>query len=104
METTNKIDRTSFIDVLVDIADHEQTGAEFRPHNPVLVYNHTTGVFDIQSDLLPMHDDEQIISGQLDTSEGLSAFIGDLQPSEATDFVSSMSDAEIINWFRIKND
>lgn len=88
-----KIDRDSLTDCFEMI-----TGGEIRPHNPRLVYNSTSGEFSIQSDLNPMDDDEHIISGQLDTSDGLSGFLGDTSPDECAELVKSMADEYIITY------
>jgi hypothetical protein len=82
------IDRESLIKCLQDITSDEGG----FPHNPRLCYNRTTGRFSIQSDLLPLDEDEVMISGQLDTSEGLSAFLGDTSPEDCRDLVDAMDD------------
>ena len=93
-----KIDRDSLADVLAEICEHESNAESFGPTNPVLVYNSEDGMFSIQSDLMPMHDDEHIISGQLDTNQGLGSFVNDLQPADVSEFVNSMSDDYIVEY------
>ena len=91
-----KIDRISLNTVLTEICEHETNGVPFDPINPVLIYNETDGSFTIQSDMMPMHDVEHIISGQLDTIYGMGSFVNDLKPTVVSEFVNSMSDDYII--------
>ncbi len=93
MKNKYPIDRESLADCYKDIIEHD-----IRPVNPVLVYNYDTGRFDIQSNLNPMNENEHIISGQLDTSDGLGDFLGDLTSEECNEFVAGMSDDYIIEY------
>lgn len=86
------IDRNSLSECLAEIV-----ARTLRPHNPVLVYS-TSGKFTIQSELNPMNNDEHIISGQLDTSDGLDGFLGDLAADECEEFVAGMSDEYIAEY------
>ena len=87
------IDHDTLIDTLTDIVN-----GEISPVNPVLVFNAASGEFSIQSDLNPMNADEHIISGQLNTSDGLDAFLGDLASDEVAEFVGGMTDEYITEY------
>ena len=82
-----KIERGSLVECFETIV-----GGDFSPHNPVLVYNHESGGFSIQSDLVDLNCNEHIISGQLDTSDGMDVFLGDLEKQDVANFVDGMQD------------
>ena len=83
-----KINRESLADCFRDILTDD-----LRPVDPVLVYNSTTGIFSIQSNLHHMNDDERVISEPLNINpNGLTEQIYDIDPDQIEDAINDLGD------------